>query len=76
MAPLADHLWQSTVFAALAGLLAVWAHGCTGIVWSRWSRLRATVRAPRRIDLGLKLESSRGPVEMFVINRVERPTEN
>jgi uncharacterized protein (TIGR03435 family) len=27
-------------------------------------------------QLGLRLESSRGPVEMFVIDRVERPTEN
>jgi uncharacterized protein (TIGR03435 family) len=27
-------------------------------------------------QLGLKLESTRGPVEIFVIERVERPTEN
>jgi uncharacterized protein (TIGR03435 family) len=27
-------------------------------------------------QLGLKLESQKGPVEIFVIDRVERPSEN
>jgi uncharacterized protein (TIGR03435 family) len=27
-------------------------------------------------QLGLKLESQKGPVEMFVIERVDRPSEN
>jgi uncharacterized protein (TIGR03435 family) len=27
-------------------------------------------------QLGLKLEQARGPVEMFVIDRIERPTGN
>ena len=27
-------------------------------------------------DLGLRLESAKGPVEFLVIDRVERPTEN
>jgi uncharacterized protein (TIGR03435 family) len=27
-------------------------------------------------DLGLKLESSRGPVEVFVIDHVEKPGDN
>lgn len=29
-----------------------------------------------RDELGLKLESTRGPVEVLVIDHVERPTEN
>jgi len=29
-----------------------------------------------REQLGLKLESTRGPVEILVIDRVERPVEN
>jgi uncharacterized protein (TIGR03435 family) len=27
-------------------------------------------------QLGLKLEAQRGPVEMLIVERIERPTEN
>jgi uncharacterized protein (TIGR03435 family) len=37
---------------------------------------RAGLITSLREQLGLKLEPTRGPVQVLVINRVERPTEN
>ncbi len=91
---LSNHLWQSTLFACVAGLLTLALRNNAARDPSlaglpaplRW---RGEAGPPPAADpegpsvftaleqqLGLKLEPGKGPVEVMVIDHIEKPSEN
>jgi len=62
--------------SSLEGLPGIGAPGGPALPIAADPSAGATIFTAIQEELGLKLESTKGPVEVIVIDRIERPTEN